>query len=292
MIILLLVLFSVLVIIFAVFSRADRAVFFQKTKTFEHDGITRTYRLYEHKVTNNPKVIIALHHLGGNGLQLAYVTGLQNEIPDNTVLVYPDAIAPQHEGERKGWNADFCCGSGWKNNVDDIGFISSLIDELTSKYKTKDNKVFIAGFSNGAIFAHKLSSEIPEKIAGFAAAAGSIGTMKNQHTPTKPVPALLIHGAQDKTIYIDGGATADEPDFGWRSFSDTAQAWRQINECSGESMKDTETQSVKTYEKCTAPLQVVINNAERHQWPDWRLFNIWHRHSDGSKQILDFFNSL
>lgn len=279
--------------ILLLFSSADRKLLLGKAQSMEVDGLTRTYRLYNSTDTGAQKtIIIALHNLGGDSRQMAYYSALQNDLTDDTVLVYPDAIKPQHEGERPGWNADFCCGSGWKNQVDDAKFIETLIDSLVTEYKPKNNKVAIVGFSNGAIFAHKLASEIPNKISGFVAVAGSIGVNDDEHTPTAPVPALLIHGQNDQTIKINGGTSEGEPDFNWKPLSYSQSAWEKANACSNPTTTETGMLRETRYATCKAPLIVQVNTQDSHQWPNWRLFNFWHKHSAGSQQITQFISTL
>lgn len=282
-----------LIVFFFFFTTADRRTMLTPSKSIEIDGITRTFRTYSTPLDNSQpvRIIIALHQLGGNGREIAYYSALHNDMRENTIIVYPDAVKA-NKGECPGWNADFCCGSGWKQQVDDKKFIETLIDTLTSQYKTKNNKVLLVGFSNGAIFAQKLASELPDKIAGFASVAGSIGVNDDEHIPKKPVPALLLYGLKDKTIPVDGGPSVGDPDFNWKSLAYTEAAWKKANQCRDSLRRDTDEYTEKNYTECAAPLVIRTDLNNGHQWPDWRLFNIWHKHSSGSQYILDFLYSL
>jgi polyhydroxybutyrate depolymerase len=181
-------------------------------------------------------------------------------------------VEPQ-AGQQSGWNAGFCCGSGWKQEADDSGFIISLINEIKTENNINNAKVFVVGFSNGAFMAQRLATEHPTELAGAATASGSIGTTENHLKPSKPVPILLMHGEQDETIPFNGGTKNNEPDFNWLSFSKTQQVWSSLN---GD---QTKTHSI-------------VYESDGHQWHDWRIAKTWHHSPEASQEVFSFFNNL
>ena len=70
------------------------------------------------------------------------------------------------------WNADNCCGYAHRQNVDDVGFISALIEELVADYQVDPSRVSVTGFSNGAMMTFRLACELSGKIAAAAPYAG------------------------------------------------------------------------------------------------------------------------
>ncbi|HEX9679015.1 MAG TPA: PHB depolymerase family esterase [Candidatus Saccharimonadales bacterium] len=246
-----------------------RTMLYRK-RNANHNNQRRYYRLYKPRSKRKLPLIIGLHGLGDTALRFAYYTGLHNVVGRRAAVLYPEATKPTNPGVKRGWNAKFCCGSGWLNNIDDAGFIWSLVDKLADEGKIDKRRVFVTGFSNGGFFAQRLAAEYPKKIKKAAVVAGTIGTAKTRLRPKSAVPILLIHGKQDKTVLFKGGINSNDPDFDWLPFKDTVAAWQAINGQSAE---------VKTVE---------FDNAG-HAWPGWRLGQTWRRKPLASKLIIDFF---
>lgn len=286
------VLALILLVIFFSFTSADRHVLFGRTQSLEHDGLKRTYRLH---IPNNPKkpsLVIALHGLGGDGRQMAYFTSLHNVTDNNVIVAYPDASPPTKTGTLPGWNVGFCCGSGWLNKVDDVGFIKKMVAQLSTQYDVNEKQIYVTGFSNGAMMAQRLVIDLPNTFAGFASVAGSVGTRSNALGPKRYQAGLLIHGQKDKSVPFEGGASPAEPDFIWRSFDENVRVWEKANNCTKPNQSQHSNAKVTRYESCKAELQVVSYPNNGHTWPDWRIANFWHRHPEGSQRVANFFKSI
>jgi len=61
------------------------------------------------------------------------------------------------------WNAGWCCGKAEKNGVDDVGFISALIDKMLDDYNISPDKVYVTGMSNGAFMSYRLAVNSAKK---------------------------------------------------------------------------------------------------------------------------------
>jgi polyhydroxybutyrate depolymerase len=236
----------------------------------------------------------ALHGYTGNGRQFAYYTALHNDFGADTVVAYPDAVRTTPKGDKPGWNAQFCCGSGWKTSVDDVESIRVLIERLRVEYHIDERRVFLVGFSNGAFMTHRFVAEHPDMIAGIAAISGTIGTRGNSLQLTAAVPALLTHGAKDQRVRYDGGESPGDPEFDWLSFATTVKAWTRANECDGQAAKvvTSHGRRTTTYQDCTAPLITIEYLDNGHVWDGWRLGNVWTRRTRAGKEIAHFFDAL
>lgn len=104
---------------------------------------------------------------------------------------------------RRTWNAGACCGRAAKENVDDLAFLSRVIDEAVARYSGDPNRVYITGISNGAMMAYRMACEKPSKVAAIAPVAGTLAI------PACPnggaVPVLHIHGGADSNVPLQGG---------------------------------------------------------------------------------------
>ena len=172
------------------------------------DGLERSYRVYvPTSIDDNEDVplVIALHGGGGTSQGMMRLTENRfNELADSEkfIVVYPDAI-------EKNWND----GRGLEDyysqreNVDDVGFISTLIDTLAGQYNIDRSRVYVTGISNGALMSFRLACEIPEKIAAIAPVAGSmLENFSDIFTPSLPMPVLMINGIEDPLVPWGGGA--------------------------------------------------------------------------------------
>ena len=284
-----------LAMVLVAFTGRDRSVLFGRSKSIEVDGLRRTF-LVSNGGAKPRNLVIGLHGYSGDGRQFAYYTALHNAFGSDTVVVYPDASEPK-SGQKTGWNADFCCGSGWKNKVDDVGFLEALIAQQRQKYGIAADRVFIVGFSNGAFMAQRFASERPGLVRAVVSGAGTIGTTGangKQLQPTTPVPMLLTHGTKDVRVAYSGGMSPGDPEFDWLSFETTRQVWRKTNGCDEEEPKRTETTKLRTttYKNCAAPLVTIEHLGDAHVWHGARLLNVWTRSPKASREAADFFANV
>ena len=282
-----------ILVIFIFFTPRDRSVLFSSPQKMEFAGVARTYRISVPKnLSGSPKMIFAFHGLGGNGKQMAYFSALHNSTGNNTIVVYPDSTKSSQSDIQPGWNAEFCCGSGWVNKVDDVGYIKALVASLSSKYNVNPDKIYATGFSNGGMFIQRIATEQPDLFAGYVSVSGNIGTEGNELRPTKPVAIMHIHGDQDKTVPFNGGPGGSDPQFMWGNFDKTLKAWEKPNNCSEAIIGDLPSSITTTYKTCVSPLKSIIYKDKAHIWPDWRLANVWHKKTDGSNKAIEFLNGL
>ena len=158
-------------------------------------------------------LLIALHPLNSTNSQFESTTGFSIKADqEGFIVAYPQGIG-------NSWNAGACCDPALSEEVDDIGFISMLIDTLTEDYPIDTNSVFLAGFSNGAILTYALASEISEKIDGIAAVGGLL-TLENHADHSMPV--IHIHALYDASVNING-------QWGFPSVYSLLDEWKDLN---------------------------------------------------------------
>src|SRR6185369_11336984 len=93
---------------------------------------------------------------------------------ENFIIVYPDGLTNPVATTVRTWNAGKCCGQNASTrNIDDVGFISGLIDQLKTKYRVDAKKVYATGHSNGAMLCYRLASELSTKLAAVGPNAGN-----------------------------------------------------------------------------------------------------------------------
>jgi polyhydroxybutyrate depolymerase len=162
-------------------------------------GQQRTYALF--RPANLPAsqqvpLVIAMHGYGGSATTFEARTGLdQSAQAGGFAVAYPDGLTAS-------WNAGVCCGDSVGSNVDDVGFISRLIDELIAQGGVDPKRVYATGFSNGAFMAHRLACDLADKITAVASVAGGYGSPCH---PSRPISVLEMHGTDDQVVPMLGG---------------------------------------------------------------------------------------
>ena len=90
---------------------------------------------------------------------------------------------------------------------DDVAWFTALLDELAATVCVDPARVFVTGFSNGAMMASVLACELPDRIAAIAPVAG-VRDPEGCAT-TRPVPVLAFHGTDDRVLAYEGGYGPD-----------------------------------------------------------------------------------
>ena len=57
--------------------------------------------------------------------------------------------------------------------MDDVSYFHEVIDWIVREYKVDEQRIFVTGWSNGAIMAYRLACEMSERIAAVAPFVGS-----------------------------------------------------------------------------------------------------------------------
>jgi len=178
-----------------------------ESHTIIHDGLKRTYLVHFPKNMDKKSrrpLIIALHGGLGNGKRMMELTSYKfNELSDkeNFIVVYPDGIGKNWNDGRKNMPGRY---KAHNRNIDDVGFISTLIDTMVNYYNVDSTRVFVTGMSNGAIMSQRLAIELSDKIAAAAPVCGNIPE-DLESTPKNAVAMMIINGTKDPLVPYDGG---------------------------------------------------------------------------------------
>ncbi len=152
-------------------------------------------------------LILVLHGYGASGaIQTAYL-GVQSRADSmGFVTLAPDGTVDAN-GSRF-WNATAACCDFAHVGVDDVAYLSGLIDQAIAELAVDPARVYIVGHSNGGFMAYRLACEQSDKVNAIAVIAGATDLDKAACPAPKPVNVLHIHGTKDATIAYDGGANA------------------------------------------------------------------------------------
>lgn len=198
------------------------------------DGLVRTYLIHvpsSYNETIPAPLVIALHGGGGSAQRMANLTGF-NSLSDEEgfIVVYPEGIENHwNDGrEPKKYRAHI-------EDINDVGFISALIDHLVKELNIDETSIYATGVSNGAMMSCRLACELSDKIAAIAMVSGAMPEgLSRMCLPSEPVSVLVISGTEDPWVLWGGGEIrVGRQNLGKTlSVSDTVQYWVTHNECS------------------------------------------------------------
>lgn len=203
-------------------------------------GRTRTYRVrLPANYSGQPTpLVFALHGGFGSGEQIETNQAGLDPIADREgfALIYPDGI-PRDEtatgpiAQARTWNGGTCCGPATDQNVDDVGFLTAVLDEVEAAACIDQDRVFSTGMSNGAIMSYRLACERADRIAAIAPVAGSM--LFPTCAPSRQVPLFHVHGTLDANVPYDGGTGCGVGMVVTSAIPDVVAAWATRNGCSG-----------------------------------------------------------
>ena len=237
------------------------------------DGVERTFiaRAPRSAGDEAPAVLIALHGLGDTAAGFENATSLTGAVDtDRVMVVYPDGL-PTPDG-RQSWNAGSCCNPANQAPVDDVGFLSALIDTLVTEGADPE-QIYLAGFSNGGMMAYRAACELGETIAGIAVVAGAL--VVDDCSAPGAVPLIAVHGTADPVVPYDGEELSPEvqASLGQVRFPSVAQsvnAWRDRNGCAADSEPSVSgALTTIRYTECApgGEITVVSIAGGGHTWP-------------------------
>ena len=266
-------------------------------RSITHDGMQRDYRLYVPEIYNGLEsvpLVLNLHGYTSNAFEQE-VYGDFRPIADtaNFILVHPEGT--EDNTGTTFWNA---FGS-LAETVDDLGFLSALIDSIDAEYNIDPQRVYSTGMSNGGFMSYTLACELSGKIAAIASVTGSMVEINlNACNPTNPIPVMQIHGTADPTVPYLGTPNGFVP------VEDLVDAWAAKNGC-GETPSVNPVPDVDMTDGCTAERWVYVGGDEGstvefykidgggHTWPGSNplfAFGVTNQDFSASVEIWRFFS--
>jgi polyhydroxybutyrate depolymerase len=243
-------------------------------------------------------LVIVLHGNGGTGHQIRTFTHFDDlAAREGFVVAYPDAIGHH-------WNDGRPEAANGSDDVDDVGFIAKLIDELATRYASDRTRIYVTGISNGGIMSYRLACELGDRIAAIAPVAGELAEVPPCALKA-PVSVLAINGTADPLVPYDGGEVGHHRGHVHSAMDSTAYFARREG-CgvarTSEAMADTDpgddTRSERTrYTDCPRGIAVDLITVENggHTWPGAAQYlprfaiGATSRDFDGSRYIWEFF---
>ncbi len=157
----------------------------------------------------------------------------------NAVAEREGIIAVYPQGLNNEWSYTRPTDPSIPNDLpDDDTFIRSLLDELALDLNIDSNRVYVTGISNGGFMAQRLACTLQDRFVTFASvAATGVFRLPNLCEAKEAIPALYIHGTEDRLVPWDGTVMPDGQGneiIVSASMSQTIGFWANHNACGND----------------------------------------------------------
>lgn len=270
-------------------------------------GVTRHYSVHAPATGARGRVlpvVLVLHGAGGSGAGVIR-QGHWSELSDadGFLVVAPDAepadlsLMARPLTNPTAWNDGSGRGPWAHRDVDDVGFIGHVLDDVARRYSIDRTRVYATGFSSGASMTWRLGAELADRLAAIAPVSGHLWL--NPSALPHPLPALFIVGTADPLNPLAGGE-APNPWGGTEvkpPLLSSPAKWARLLHCAAEPPQGVNERGleIRVYAGCSAELWVELVDGLGHRWPGGldllpdRLVGPASSRLDASREIWDFF---
>lgn len=285
---------------------------FYHRMNLETGGYQRTYRVHVPAAydgqTKLPLVVV-VHGAFDTASGIEKFSGFSRLADmENFIVLYPEGIGIF--GYLQHWNAGHCCGKAAEDQIDDVGYLVSAIDDVSVRLAVDRQRIYMVGFSNGGMMTYRFAAEHADMLAAAAPMAASIGGRPDADAPEwripipeTPLPILIVHGLDDDDIRFEGGRSIHRK--GERSYYPVAasvQFWVEANGCVGhptDSHMSGGSVQLRSWDTCKNETVTALCTIDGwgHIWPgpyftaklpaDDPLY-----HFDAARLIWDFFKQF
>ena len=266
-------------------------------ETITVDGLDRKYRVYvpsSYRETEPMPLVLAFHMLSVSGRTMQWITHF-NAIAEEQgfIVVYLD-------GYKTSWAEGSNLYAADQAQIDDVKFVSVLIDSIEDQYAIDSSQIFATGFSSGGLMVQRLGCEMADRFAAIAVVGATLPkNIFEECNPQEPLSVLMIHGSDDHSVPWNGNSD-------YTSVIETMAFWIRQNECNGtpEMVQEVDLAGDDTHveraiyvdcrQNASVALYLIINGG--HTWPGgnnpaqlWGLNGRISANMDASAAIWEFF---
>lgn len=268
----------------------------ESTITLTVDGKERT-AIIVNDAPNDPKrpAVLVLHGGMGSAAQMREKSGFDSVAAANSfVAVYPQGT--NIGGKRHAWNTGYLLRRQIRD-TDDIAYLDALIDRLVQVHGVDPARIFMTGGSNGGMMTFLYAVKRPERLAAAAPVVASMFTFGVK--PASPVPMLIINGAKDKEVPLEGGMSENTivrvaQSAPFKPVREVVDFWVQANASHLQPTTTTVgTVTTTTYAATEggAMTQFIVDSQGGHGWPGTQALRQDNAPIafSGAKRVWEFF---
>ena len=238
-----------------------------QTKTLTHDNVNRNYLVYipdSYDSEIDYPLMFVFHGFGGIATQFINNADMRDLAESNNfIVVYPQGLDLGGTGSH--WNCSNPSADN-KSDVDDIGFIENLIDQLILDYPVIDSKrIYAAGYSNGGFMSYYLACN-SKKFAAIGSVAGTMLDDSYQSCNANfPTAMINIHGTNDFDVPYDGNTY-------YPSIPEVVDWWKNFNNTPNEDLLTNQDGSIEQYKYYNDAGDIYVEHIKiiggEHYWDD------------------------
>ncbi len=292
-------------------TRSNTGAYDLSKHTLQWEGYERTYYVYTPAGDHSGPLPLLFHLHGGGGNAQSNMRGTFHRFHeladrDGFIIVYPEAV-------EKNWNDGRYSDRilSWRENIDDVGFIVAVLNEVAGRQAVDRSRVFTTGISNGGFMSSRLLCDRADVFRGGAILTASLSEdYLPQCEPSENVGVLVMNGTDDPLVPYDGGEVRVLGQTRGRIIStdELVTFWQARNGCqttpSVANLPDLEDDGTRIrrseYEACAAGGALVLYTVEGggHTWPGGRQYLGERAIGKTSRDIVacdviwDFFQTL
>jgi poly(3-hydroxybutyrate) depolymerase len=218
--------------------------------------------------------VIALHGGMGNAEQMRLTSGFDTVAKaGGFMVVYAEGTS--FGGDRHAWNTGYLLRRQ-VGEADDIAYFDALIDRLIAEYGADPARICMTGGSNGGMMCFVYAVARPERLAAAAPVVASMFSFDK--VPALPLPILIINGARDEEVPIDGGMSGNPlvkaaQAAPYKPLQEVVRFWVRANRSKPDGTVRVEgsvTTTTYAADAGGAITEFVLDSAGGHGWPGSR----------------------
>ena len=209
------------------------------------------YRFPAHYDGSTPLPVVFAFHAHSNPIDQILTITRGTDLADNYVMVFPKSV-----------------GAGWSKGVDKPRFEGWMRD-LLDNYCVDESALFATGHSSGAQFVVQLLCDGESRFRAVAPVAASAYCSRHD-----PIPALVIHGANDRERAQIGDADGrkDLAPYLESNSCQTTTSPHPAMACTSNSNRAPVNAGCRSYQGCSLPVvwcqhDDISYGTSNHGWP-------------------------
>ena len=215
--------------------------------------------------------VVVLHGGMGSAEQMRSTSGFDAVAKTHGFLIaYGEGL--EFGRGRHAWNTGHLLRRQVRD-ADDIAYLDALLDRLIAEHGADPTRIYMTGGSNGGMMTFVYATRRAERLAAIAPIVA--GMFAFDATPSVPLPILMINGAKDDEVPIDGGMSRNElvraaQASPFKPLSAVVDFWVKANRSQTEGSTSTAgTLSTTTHAagEGGAVTVCIIDSAGGHGWP-------------------------
>jgi polyhydroxybutyrate depolymerase len=180
---------------------------------------------------NKPAPLLLVLHGYGSGGVINDVYMKMTSIADAKGFFYVSPDGTTDQAGKRFWNANDGCCNFYGSDVDDVGYLTSLVHDIQAAYAIDPKRIFVMGHSNGGYMTNRLACDHAELFAAAVSWAGANWSDPSRCQPSAPIGFLQIHGTKDSAVPFDASTAGGPGGTPYPGAAGTVAIWAQKNGC-------------------------------------------------------------